>query len=186
MSNFWLKDPDCLFIHIPKTGGSTIRRGLWSGRYEGPAFGKFEEDWPKLYSFAFVRHPLDRFVSAYCDFTQIRNFQISIEDFADIVMDDSIVYDETRSNRKERVRHHCIPQTHAFNCLTLAQDIYRFEDFEEEVQRLGAKVGHNFDHVPRRRKTKHGGWYRYLDIGLILRLTEFYEQDFVELGYETI
>jgi hypothetical protein len=36
MSNFLLRNPDCVFIHIPKTGGSSIRNGLWLSRYEGP------------------------------------------------------------------------------------------------------------------------------------------------------
>ena len=184
MSNFFLRDPDCIFIHIPKTGGSTIRRGLWGSRYDEPVFGKLADDWPSVYSFAFVRHPLDRFVSAFSDFTQIRNFNATIEEFAEIVFDHSIKYDETRSMRRERIRHHCIPQTHPFNCLYLAQDIYRFENFQDEVERLGAKLGCKFHELPHRRKTEHGDWRSHIDQDLTTKLIRFYDQDFETLGYD--
>lgn len=39
MSTFLLKNPDCVFIHIPKTGGSSIRKGVWTGAI-GPRFGR--------------------------------------------------------------------------------------------------------------------------------------------------
>lgn len=183
MSNFYLKDPDCVFIHIPKTGGSTIRRGLWKGNYEGPEFGQIPADWPDVYKFAFVRHPLDRLVSAYSDFFQIRNYRGTMEDFIDIVTDDNILFDERRSNTKERIRHHCIAQTHPFNCLNMADDLYRFEDFAAEIDRLGQHLNVRFDKVPHRRKTKHDGWRDVLDRPDILRLTEFYAEDFDLLGY---
>jgi len=41
MSNFLLRNPDCVLIHIPKTGGTTIRKGICGSNYEGPAFGEF-------------------------------------------------------------------------------------------------------------------------------------------------
>ena len=183
MSNFLLHDPDCIFIHIPKTGGSTIRRGLWKG-YDSPAFGHIPADWPDLFRFAFVRHPLDRFVSAYSDFTQIGSYRGSLADFAEIVMDDGILYDEHRKTLAERIRHHTIPQTHPFNCLSLAQEVYRFERFGDEIARLAARMDLNLgDALPHRRRTKHEGWESLLDATLRRRLVAFYERDFADLGY---
>ncbi|MCR8546981.1 sulfotransferase family protein [Salipiger sp. P9] len=183
MSNFLLRDPDCILIHIPKTGGSSIRRGLWKGRYEGPAFGDIPESWPEVFRFAFVRHPLDRFVSAYADFTQIRGYGGGIGRFARIAMDESVAYGEERATRKERIRHHTIPQTHPFNCLDLADTLYRFEDYEAEVARLAEKTGVGVDGLQHRRKTQHEGWRELLDPTLVRSLTGFYEEDFTRLGY---
>jgi hypothetical protein len=65
LSNFRLKDPEAVFIHIPKTGGTSIRMGLWGRNYDGPIFGEIPPEWEGLFKFAFVRHPLDRLVSAW-------------------------------------------------------------------------------------------------------------------------
>src|SRR5690606_32464705 len=130
-----------------------------------------------------VRHPLDRFISAYSDFTQIGNYRGSLADFADIVMDDGIIYDERRKTQAERIRHHTIPQTHPFNCLSLAQEVYRFERFEEEIARLGARMGLGFGPLPHRRRTSHDNWESLLDPVLRRRLVAFYENDFTDLDY---
>ena len=182
MSNFLLHNPDCIFIHIPKTGGSTIRRGLWKS-YGSPAFGHIPADWPDLFRFAFVRHPLDRFVSAYSDFTQIGYYRGSLADFAAIVTNDSILYDERRKTQAQRIRYHSIPQTHPFNCLSLAQKVYRFERFGDEIARLAARMGLSFGALPHRRRTQHDSWDRLLDRALRRRLVAFYDRDFAELGY---
>lgn len=183
MSNFLLHDPDCIFIHIPKTGGSTIRRGLWKS-YDSPAFGHIPADWPDLFRFAFVRHPLDRFVSAYSDFTQIGSCRGSLADFAEIVMDNNILYDERRKTQAERIRHHTIPQTHPFNCLSLAQEVYRFECFGDEIARLAARMDLALgEALPHRRRTKHDGWKSLLEPALRRKLVAFYERDFSDLGY---
>jgi hypothetical protein len=183
MSNFRLRAPDCVFIHIPKTGGSSIRRGLWQDRYDPPAFGTFEDDWRGLYHFAFIRHPLDRFISAYADFTQLRGYEGSIQDFAKITCDTSIDGGASRACREERIRHHTLPQTDPFNGLSRAQDIYRFEDFPQEIARLATKTGLTYQSIPQKRQTHHASWRDLLTPDLIGRLTDFYAQDFSDLGY---
>ena len=98
MTNFYLKDPDCVFIHIKKTGGSSIRKGIWNEKYEGPFFGFIPEECKQLFKFAFVRNPVDRFLSAYKMFahgtTHVRKLteypKISLSEFAEVVFDESI------------------------------------------------------------------------------------------------
>lgn len=66
-----LDDRRAIFVHIPKTGGSSIRRllGLALGDYSHPTAREYEtaypEAWREYFKFAVVRNPWDRFVSAY-------------------------------------------------------------------------------------------------------------------------
>jgi len=182
MSNFLLQNPDCIFIHIPKTGGLTIRKGLWEN-YKGPVFGRIPSDWPDVFRFAFVRHPLDRFISAYSDFLQRRNYKVAIQDFAEIVTNDGIKYGPSRSTVAEQIRHHTIPQTHPFNCLSSAHKIYRFELFDEEIRQLGKELNHKFGTTPHKNRSNHEHWKGILGRKLVLDLVDFYYDDFDVLGY---
>lgn len=66
-----LRESRAIFVHIPKTGGSSIREllGLPIGDYSHPTAKEYEkafpEEWGRFYKFAVVRNPWDRFVSAY-------------------------------------------------------------------------------------------------------------------------
>lgn len=184
MSNFLLKNPDCVFIHIPKTGGSTIRHGIWKSSYEGPVFAEIPEPWRAYFKFAFVRHPLDRLVSAWADFTQLRRYKGSIDEFARIVVDESVIYDERRKSMEERIRHHTIPQTHPFNSLEEANYVGRFENFDEHLAHVLSHVGKRANSVPSIRKTKHGTYREYIKGDTLKIVVKFYEKDFEQLGYD--
>lgn len=194
MSNFRLRDPDCVLIHIPKTGGTSIRKGIWGSNYEGPCFGAMPEDWMPLFKFAFVRHPLQRFVSAWRMFTEGAKGDpqwslpadaraLTLSDFLDIVVDESILYDQRRSTFEEKIRHHTIPQTHPFNCLQLADHVARQEAYEQEVRLICARVGLRLDRVPRMHVTTPTHWSSVLEGSVLERVRAYYRQDFEQLGY---
>lgn len=184
MSNFKLLEPDCVFIHIPKTGGSSIRSGVWDGRYEGPEFGRIPDAWTGLFSFAFVRHPMDRLVSAWADFRQLRGYEGDLHAFLDVVENEEIIFDERRSNTPERIRHHAIPQTHPFNCLDKAAFVGRYERYEEDARAVLDRLGVTIDVLPRERKTDRGGWRDHVDGDIVRRATRYYADDFERLGYD--
>lgn len=184
MSNFLLKNPDCVFIHIPKTGGSTIRLGLWDRRYEGPVFGHVPPEWQGLFKFAFVRHPIERVESAYRDFVQNRKQRLTPEQFAAIVLDNTIDYTApTEGSWERKIRHHTIPMTHPYNCIDRADFVGFFETYEQSLRALFDKLdAPHPDNVPHIRATKgHGPIFK----GRIrARLVEFYKEDFETFDYE--
>lgn len=193
MSNFLLRDPDCVLIHIPKTAGTSMRKGVWQGRYEGPVHGSIPESWREHFRFAFVRHPLDRFVSAWKMFTEGTHNEpgwslpadarpLSLNDFADIVFDDSILFDERRRSFEEKIRHHAMPQTHPFYCLDQAQFVGRYECLAQDFARLAEKLGLRAT-LPHMHRTRHGSFDDYLSGSLLERCHAFYADDFRALGY---
>jgi hypothetical protein len=194
MSNFRLRDPDCVLIHIPKTGGTSIRKGIWGSHYDGPCFGEIPTDWLPLFKFAFVRHPLQRFVSAWKMFTEGAKGDpqwslpadarpLSLEEFFKIVIDESILYDERRSSLEEKIRHHTIPQTHPFNCLHLADHVARYEAYDDEVRVICQRVGLQVDRVPRMHVTRPSHWSEVLSGPLLEQVCAYYRTDLEQLGY---
>lgn len=200
MANFLLVDPDCVFIHIHKTGGTSIRHGVWGGvRPVEPAFGMIPAEWMHLFKFAFVRHPLDRFISAWKMFTDGAHEsqlspgrtahrpgarrQLSVADFAEIVFDETILYDERRKTFEERIRHHTIPQTHEFNCLRFADFVGRFESIDTDFAVIRERLGLTTV-LPKLNYTTHGHCREYLTGDVLARCIAYYERDLVELGYQ--
>lgn len=66
----YFRERRCLFIHVPKCAGSSIRTALFDGQRPGhlPLYW-YEQQFPREYTesfkFAFVRDPLERAYSAY-------------------------------------------------------------------------------------------------------------------------
>lgn len=194
MSNFRLRNPDCVLIHIPKTGGTSIRKGVWERRTSKPAFGYIPDEWAHLFKFAFVRHPLDRMISAWKMFTEGARGDagwklpddarpLTMEEFLDIIEDDTIIYDERRKTVEEKIRHHTIPQTHPFNCLHYADFVGRFERLDDDFKIVADRVGISAD-LPKMHYTAHHHWREYLSGTNLQRAADYYRQDFEALGYD--
>lgn len=193
MSNFRLSDPDCVLIHIPKTGGTSIRKGAWEGRASKAVFGRIPEEWSPLFKFAFVRHPLDRLISAWKMFTEgaigdptwslPRNARpLTITEMLDIVEDETIIYDERRKKIEEKIRHHAIPQTHPFNCLQYADFVGRFETIDSDFQKIADRVGIKTE-LPKMHYTTHESWRHYLTGEDLRRSIAYYKTDLETLNY---
>lgn len=189
MSLFRLRDPDCVLIHIPKTGGTAIRKGSWQGNYDGPEFS-LPDEWQPLFKFAFVRHPFDRLISAWKMFSDgisdgpsapKATEGLSLVSFCDIVCDESISYEERRT-ASERIRHHAIPQTHPFNALHMADFVGRFETLQEDFDRICAQLEIQ-KLLPHRHVTKHDTWQSYMSPDVVERMAVFYAEDFRTLNY---
>jgi hypothetical protein len=188
MSNFYFPEFDCLLIHIPKTGGKSIRNGFFKGNYMGPFFGEIPEKYLNCFKFAFVRNPFDRIISAWKMFTmgtdllQYEN-RFSLEEFLKIVTDESILYDERRSKLEEKIRHHTIPQTHPFNCLEYADFVGRYETLEEDFFSISRKIGVEISALPNINASSRKHYKEYFSESTKSIVEDYYQEDLERLNY---
>jgi hypothetical protein len=190
MSNFLIKEPRFVFIHIPRTGGTSIRKGVFAEVCSHPVFGYIPEEWKVLFSCAFIRNPFDRLVSAWKMFTEgtseldgTRFPNLTLRDFMNIVIDESIVYDQRRKTIPERIRHHAIPQTHPFNCLDDAVFVGRYEAIDEDFAKICQTLGIEPVGLPRRHRTVREHYSFYFDLHTRALAEDYYAEDLAYGGY---
>lgn len=197
MSVFLIKNPAFVFIHIPKTGGSSIRHGLFHSDYEGPVMGHIPVEWMSMIKVAFVRNPYDRVVSAWKMFSSMHGSALGCGDcsredsfnrFLDVVVDEDIPYDFGGVDKvtvNMKIRHHTIPITHAYNCIECADFIGRFENFHSDVNRMLKIVGvPPPDHLPFLNRSRHKPYAAYYDGEAHERVSAFYREDCERFGYQ--
>jgi hypothetical protein len=163
----------------------SIRRGIWPGRrseagedgYDGPIFGKVPEEWMKYFKFTFVRHPMDRFLSAYRYYLAYHNYKGSVEEFAKEALNPHMPLEDYRS-----IKHHTFPQTHPLNCLQHADFVGRFENYAEDLEKILKTVGKKPPaQLPHKHKTEPAPIC--IPEETKQALIEYYAEDFEELGY---
>lgn len=194
MAVFLVRKPKCVFIHIPKTGGASIRRGFFQDEVDGPKQGFVPVGWLKHFKFAFVRHPHDRLISAWKMFSlgmdntvweQPDKYRgISLPEFMDVVVDESIGFGAKRRTAEEKIRHHTIPQTHPFNCLHYADFIGRFESLENDFAKVCARLGIEFSGLPNMNQSRdEARMETAIDDATRQRISQYYADDFKKLNY---
>ena len=195
MAAFLILEPRCVFLHVPKTGGSSIRLGFFENNVEGPQQGSIPEQWQDLFTFTFVRHPLDRLVSAWQMFAggmensvwewPEEHRDISLGSFLDIARDDSIPFDGRRETSERKIRHHALPQTHEFHCLEQADFVGKFEslneDFKTVLKRLDFETSKSLPHW--NKTNRESDFLKYFSAEELKSAVEFYREDFEQLGY---
>ena len=197
MAVFLIKEPRCIFIHIPKTGGSSIRSGFFQDNVEGPKQGFIPPNWQQLFKFAFVRNPYDRVVSAWKMFaggmeqTAWQHPQdaagIDLQEFMKIVTDESIPFDGIRDSTPRKIRHHCIAQMHPFNCLHDADFVGRFENLQADFKTVCQTVGIENSDLPHWNRTDRSADIKsHFDTASLQMVNEFYAEDFKQLNYPVL
>lgn len=182
MSNFLINNHKIVFIHIPKSAGTSIRKGFFNGNYTGPVMGHIPKEWESYFKFAFVRNPYERFVSAYKMFKKNKS-DMSIKEFYDITVNEKISYND-RETLKSKIRHHTIPQLHPYNCLQFADFIGRYENLEKDFKFVCEKNNIPFTNLPHLNKTKNDDYRSYYNDELKQLVYEYYREDLETFNYE--
>jgi hypothetical protein len=105
--SFYNNRYNVLFIHIPKTAGTSMERQVFLGGSGHATIRDFSNIPNGVFRFAFVRNPWDRFVSALTSHERYKD--IDKEDFTYFVM-----YEPARNifPADRVVRSHFLPQYH--------------------------------------------------------------------------
>lgn len=145
----------CIFIHIPKTAGTSILHTLNNAQ----TTGRTHEPWPsywnhsptlfhKYFKFSFVRNPITRYISAYNYLAQGGNGMANDTHFRDLIKK----YHFCPSSfaawlvKDSNIFTHKLfwPQWY-FICdhthKVMVDSVYRFENIQDEYQKLSRTLG---------------------------------------------
>ena len=168
MSALRFKNPDCVFLRIPKTGSTSVINGLLGGKEAAVDIRRdgFPVEWQSCFVFAMVRNPFDRLVSAFKMFRG-KNFKrdplygcsrLSLALILRLVEDDEKPV--TGDDLHARLKRHTIPMTHPYFGLSYAGYVGRFENFEYEWEHLSRLLAVPKRPMPHLRRSKPGDYRR--------------------------
>ncbi len=200
MPIFLLNQPRCVFAHIPKTGGNSIRNVVFEKKYEGPWFGeRLPDEWQDLFKFAFVRNPFDRVVSGwkmFCEGTEDdawnlpdgKPLNLSLKEVIQLGLDDSALfghpfYNQIKPNPFTRLKNHIIPQTHPYHGIQFVDFIGRFENLAEDFAHVASTVGLGSQKLPKSNWTKRTHYRDYFDDESRSLAEELYREDLQRFSY---
>jgi hypothetical protein len=192
MPIYRFKIPECALIRIPKTGSTSIVRGMLGGGKNVSEIvrGYYPKEWEGIFTFALVRNPFDRLISAYHMFKEISvstdeeeemKNNLRLDSMLDIVEDDSIAV--IPADYLSTLRLHSIPMTSPYFCMEHADYIGRYEQFTEEYRKIAIRLGIQIYEIPHFRKTTRQHYSQYFTIRLRERVEEIFKHDFSTFGY---
>ena len=192
----------CVFIHVPRTGGTTIEKILgihkdwptlfidvFQGRLESEgnilelqhlpyeemksiANIRYTED---FFKFTFVRNPWDRLVSEYSTLNQRdKNF------FTQFVTRTAQIVNKSSKIKGENC--HLRPQIEF-----ISDDldfVGRFENYIEDVENVLRRLGVDCQRIPQYGQTDHQNYTSFYDVQTIELVAEIYKDDIRLFGYE--
>ncbi len=201
MPLFLVKQPKCVFVHIPKTGGNSIRNVFFNGQYEGPWFGdRLPDEWCGVFKFGFVRNPFDRVVSAWKMFTEGTigsewrlpddvDTELTLEDVLNIGLDPAAPFGHPRYNQikptgRSRLKNHILPQSHPYHGLQFVDYVGRFENLQADFDYVASRLGMSDSQLPMSNWTEREHYHEYFDDHLRRLAEKLYADDLDQFGYQ--
>jgi chondroitin 4-sulfotransferase 11 len=141
--------------------------------------------WEQSFSFAFIRNPFDRLVSAWCMFRE--KYGVSFEEVLDIALDHDLGH-RAGAGRLEEIKRHTLPLSHPHYGLVDASGvpridfIGRFERLYEDWCQVCRSIGAHLT-LPHLNRTKHVEYTSYYDRRLRSRAELIYSTDMEIFGY---
>lgn len=178
---------DFFFVHINKTGGSSIESALNLPFGHKTALQKIQqvgrEKWDAGLSFTVVRNPWDKVLSHYLyrvktNQTGMGEKEIKFNDWV------RLTYGEKNSDYYDKPKMF-MPQMDWIcdeNGVVLVDEILRFENLAEDFDGLAVKIGQSVS-LPHLKKTQHGNYYNYYDNESVEIIGNWFQRDIDEFGY---
>lgn len=184
-----------IFLHVPKTGGKTVRTLFDIRRYYDPKPHVIpspqhltcdllrdrlgDEKYESYYKFAFVRNPWSRLVSDYFWRQQLPKKR-NVPPFDEFVDHVQRVVASGRFYEHE-FDDHFIPQVQYTSDV---DDVFRFEDFSGSIQKLASKLGLKIGPVAEKQPKPYDKYWQYYDKRSRSVVAETYKEDIEAFGYE--
>jgi hypothetical protein len=184
-----------IFLHVPKTGGTTIKRLFGISQLDDPdpnirpslqhltckllrqQIGS--EKYDGYYKFSFVRNPWARIVSDYFWRQQLPKKR-PVLPFPEFVRNVQKLVLENNYYEQE-FGDHFIPQT----CYTIdVDDVFRFERFEEGIQTVATKLGVETGPVSAKESNPYDSYWTYYDGVSRSVIHEIYREEIEQYGFE--
>lgn len=185
----------CIFIHIPKTGGTSVTTALFnkkSGHYRSEEFEIFDSrKFNNYFKFAFVRNPWDRFLSAYLYLNKggDNSFDKAWSDSNLSEFNSFAEFTNSLTDEKQAANilswMHFTPQylyvcNHKSNIVV--DFIGRFENLNEDYERIRNKLGISSE-LPHLRKTKSNRYQDYYTEESRKIVANLYQKDIEIFNY---
>ncbi|MFC5050690.1 sulfotransferase family protein [Rubritalea spongiae] len=195
------KDTNSVYIHIPKTAGTSIASAIYKDKGVGhghyPYYEFLREDeglYNSSFKFAFVRDPWDRLVSAYYHLSSPPSWVADrtklVSEYINARADDFSEFVRLLSVDKRMQRWvHMEPQSKfvLHEGEVMVDFIGRFENLEEDVIKVAKALNLNDVKVPHVNKSKDRAHYSiFYDQYAIDFVRDFYAQDIDVFEYDYI
>jgi chondroitin 4-sulfotransferase 11 len=184
-----------VFLHIPKTGGTTIKRmlGIRQFNSENPELIPSPqhltcallrtkmggEKYDSYFKFTFIRNPWSRLVSEYFwrQSGPKRRVDMTFSGFTEYAAGIAL------GGRfyERRFDDHFIPQ------IEYTRDVnrvYRFEQFAQGVMSVAKILGLDIEEVPAKPARQHDHYWEFYDPASRARVERVYQEDIDAFGYE--
>jgi len=196
----------CIFIHIPRTGGTSIEHAIFGGNWwsidkstkhitASQAKKIYSDFWDDYFKFAFVRNPYDRAISLL-NFSSIYYGSSDKESLTLAHIDGykqkfgaplTLEYDYRFYKREEVIRPiHDFNQVYG-NILDEPLDfVGKFENLESDVKYLFNKLGvekENIPHAARSSNLRDDKSSHFQSLAVKRLVGELYYHDFKKFGY---
>lgn len=190
-------DTNSIFIHIPKTGGTSVGQTIYDSNVIGHKHRKWSDYYylnKKFYNnsfkFCFVRNPYDRILSVYNYLMNVPSQHIYTKKWAEKFMTDVSSLEEFVNYLnpiRMKVWPHLELQTdYIFSGKKNMVDfIGRFENFEEDLMFVAKKLNINVNKVPHLNKSaKKEKSVPIVNELIKERIYYLYKKDFILLNYD--
>ncbi len=176
----------CIFVHIPKSAGSSMHQALGGTGYSGHQKHIKSKKTKNYFKFTFVRNPFDRFVSTYFYFKKYGRDGCGDIEMGNVVNRYNSLKDFVINFDKIHKTEWCYPHwKQQTNWIYKDIDfIGRFENLQEDFNIVCDKIGIPQQELPHRNKSKHKHYTEYYDDETRQIVAEKYAKDIEYFGYE--
>lgn len=167
------------FIHVPKTGGTSMARTPFVGGAGHEPASVLRSRAPELFWWGFVRHPADRLWSTYCGSQQYPGWPSALvrKTFAEWIR-------SLPANYRKMAHTHPMTRYLCWDSGEVAVDfVGRFENYAEDWKEVCRRIGQADVGIGHVNKSARGPWQEEYTPEMLRIVTDIYAADFETFGY---